>query len=711
LPVASYLAGHAGLLFSLATLSVPAVPIGVTPAVTAASKTYDGTTAATITACSLSNVLPADVGNVSCTAASAAFASAGADVNILVIASGIALGVPAAPNYVLSSTVAGTTANIIFSPAPNACIAPAAGITAWWKANGNTNDVTGLYNATLGGDTTLAPGKDGQAFSFDGSQSPFVALPAGAFPTEPSAGPFTFETWFQTAGNAGGVILGSQSGAPYAGVPGGWTPAIYVGTDGLLYAQMFWSTSGFQTVASVNVPVNDGQWHHVAVTYDGNTEIVYLDGAAIGSNALSQANNGSPLYYYQLGTGYTGNGWAAVNGAWFTFTGLIDEPTVYSRALSAAEVLTIAEADSYGKCYAGASLTPATLSFTNLAQGQSATQQAVLLNPGNSPLQISAIVMDTGDINFSVLTGNAGDCAVGTPVAPNASCNVRVQFAPQAGGSLTGQVTVTDNSLYLVGAQAIALSVSGLTPQTIAFAAIPPQTLNSSLPLIASASSGLAVSFASSTTSICTVSNSTASLIAAGTCTIVASQAGNSSYGPATPVTQSFSVTRFAQTITFASLPNQPLGTAPFSVTATATSGLPVKFASGTTPVCTVSGNTVTLLAVGRCTLQASQAGNAKYAPATPVTQGFQVTKEAQTITFAPLPNRRMGTPPFTVSATASSGLAVSFASATPATCRVAGDTVTLLELGGCTIKAIQAGNATYAAAAPVTQTFEIKLF
>jgi hypothetical protein len=50
-----------------------------------------------------------------------------------------------------------------------------------------------------------------------------------------------------------------------------------------------------------------------------------------------------------------------------------------------------------------------------------------------------------------------------------------------------------------------------------------------------------------------------------------------------------------------------------------------------------------------------------------------------QTITFDPLPNRAPGTPPFTVSATASSGLPVTFASSPQSVCTVSGTTVTLL--------------------------------
>jgi streptogramin lyase len=90
---------------------------------------------------------------------------------------------------------------------------------------------------------------------------------------------------------------------------------------------------------------------------------------------------------------------------------------------------------------------------------------------------------------------------------------------------------------------------------------------------------------------------------------------------------QQITVTQLVgQTITFGPLANRTLGTAPFTVSATASSGLPVSFNSQTTSVCAVSGSLVTLVAVGTCTIQATQAGNATYAAATPVNQSFQVT-------------------------------------------------------------------------------------
>jgi sugar lactone lactonase YvrE len=173
--------------------------------------------------------------------------------------------------------------------------------------------------------------------------------------------------------------------------------------------------------------------------------------------------------------------------------------------------------------------------------------------------------------------------------------------------------------------------------------------------------------------------------------------------GVTVPVTQ-----LAAQTITFGALSDESYGIAPFTVSATATSGLAVSFTSPTTSVCTVSSGTVTLLSVGKCTIEATQAGNASYAAATAVDRSFQVTPASQTITFGTLANQVYGTAPFTVSATASSGLAVSFSPLTVSVCSVSSGTVTLVSVGKCTIEATEGGNANYSAATAVDQSFQV---
>jgi hypothetical protein len=84
------------------------------------------------------------------------------------------------------------------------------------------------------------------------------------------------------------------------------------------------------------------------------------------------------------------------------------------------------------------------------------------------------------------------------------------------------------------------------------------------------------------------------------------------------------------------------------------------------------------------------------------------VTQAAQTITFATIPAQLVGAK-ITLTATASSGLAVSFSSSTPKVCTVTGNIATMLAVGNCTITATQVGNADYKAAPAVTQTFTVK--
>jgi probable HAF family extracellular repeat protein len=164
---------------------------------------------------------------------------------------------------------------------------------------------------------------------------------------------------------------------------------------------------------------------------------------------------------------------------------------------------------------------------------------------------------------------------------------------------------------------------------------------------------------ASTTVPVCTVSGDMVTLVRTGKCSITAGQAGDEFYYAAAPVSQSFRVTSGSepQTITFPPLPNEPYGTPPITLSASASSDLPVSFGSTTSATCTVSGDQVALVMTGRCAIKATQPGNATFAPATPVIQAFTITKAAQNITFGALSNQPINAAPFTVSAMASSGL------------------------------------------------------
>lgn len=87
---------------------------------------------------------------------------------------------------------------------------------------------------------------------------------------------------------------------------------------------------------------------------------------------------------------------------------------------------------------------------------------------------------------------------------------------------------------------------------------------------------------------------------------------------------------------------------------------------------------------------------------------GSTTIKSDQTITFGSLSNKMLGAADFSVSATASSGLAVTFISQTRSVCTITGSLVRLLATGTCTIRASQAGDATYNSAADVDRSFTV---
>ncbi len=308
------------------------------------------------------------------------------------------------------------------------------------------------------------------------------------------------------------------------------------------------------------------------------------------------------------------------------------------------------------------------------------------LATASSGLTVTYSSLTTGVCTVSgttVTIVTAGTCTLAADQAGNTNYNA----APQA----TQSVTINPGA------------------QSITFGTLANATLGDAPFMVgATASSSLVVSFSSLTTAVCTVSSGVVALVGAGTCTVRASQAGNSSYAAAANVDQSFTVAQGPQTITFGALGGKNLGDPAFAVSATASSSLTVTFSSLTTPVCTVSVNTVTIVAVGTCTIRAAQAGNSNYAAAANVDQSFTVGQGGQTITFGALAGKTFGAAAFTVSATASSGLAVTFSSLTSGVCTVATNTVTIVAVGTCTVRAAQAGNASYTAAANVDQSFTV---
>lgn len=303
----------------------------------------------------------------------------------------------------------------------------------------------------------------------------------------------------------------------------------------------------------------------------------------------------------------------------------------------------------------------------------------------------------------------------GLPVAytsSNTSVAVITGGLIQITGAGTAVITASQagDTDYEAASAVTRTLVVGKADQSITFPAM--STVTYGDPAVtgeATASSGLSVIYASSNTSVASVSGSMIIINAAGTATITASQPGNENYNPAADQTQVLTVSKAGQIITFNELTSSVFGDPDFSLSATSTSGLPVSYVSSDDGVATLDGSAVHITGAGSAVITASQAGNENYLPATEVSQILLVEKGAQTITFDPIAVQTFGDPDFNPAATASSGLSVFYVSSNTEVAVVAGGLITIIGAGSAEITASQPGNDNYKAAADVTQVLNVE--
>lgn len=640
----------------------------------------------------------------------------------------------AGPFTIQGGIVRQTTNNNTFSTGTALAITNAALEVRYGSYNVNWVDVASV---TLGGGATLRAAAQYAADNGDiGFKDNITVI--GTNTVHATGGSYGKHNWL-----SGGMT--GDAGA-YVNLTNGAGYGAYADRRAIILDSAYGNWTGYQ--GTINA-VND-------VTIKGTVEL--RNARVIVTGTIGLYANGAIGEFGQLtgaGTleanGKTGGEWKIGNlGTSTTFTGVINGASKLTKVGAGALTLTNANLHTGGTTVAAG-----TLLVTNATGSGSGTGTVTVSAAGtlggtggiSGPVSVAGTLAPGANGIGSLTVGNTLNLTGITAIELNKTggtlTNDKVLGVTTLtlGGTLnvtaTGDALAAGNSFTLFTATTFAgsfatvnlpalganlawdttaLATTGTIsifstslPQTITFGPLAAKTFGDpTFALAATASSGLAVTYASSNPAVATIAGNIVTITGAGAATITASQAGDLAYAPAPDVLQSLTVAKATQSLSFAALPNHTYASGPFALAATASSGLAVSYASSNPAVATVSGNTVTITGAGTTTITASQDGNANFLAATSVGQSLTIDKAAQTITFAPLAAVNASDEPFDLTATASSGLAVTYTNSNPAAATVTGITVDPVAAGSTIITAAQARDANYLAATSVAQTLTV---
>lgn len=272
------------------------------------------------------------------------------------------------------------------------CLPPPAGLVGWWPGDGNADDIVGSNGGTLQNGATFAPGKVGQAFSFDGIDDEVFVNSTFPFHTPGDA---TLDFWLKFS------PLGHQSVF--------WTRPddddgnrfnIFVNGDGT-FGFDYRTPSGdlHELVGSggiwTGVPIAPDTWTLLAITRVGNVYSVYRDGALVASG--TDVSPDLP----------TSTGWQFSGRSGYIYQGFLDEIEVYDRALSALEIQAIYNAGSSGKCKA-----PSLISNGGFEQGTNPGPSFTTLPAGSTAMTNWRVTSGTVDYIGPYWTAAAGQRSV-----------------------------------------------------------------------------------------------------------------------------------------------------------------------------------------------------------------------------------------------------------------------------------------------------------
>jgi len=622
--------------------------------------------------------------------------------------------------------------------------------SSYWPFNETTGTTTtDVWNgriASLNTGATFIAGLSNNALHLDGTANGYATLPAGVVS---SLSDFTISTrvkmdaistWMRLF-DFGTSTTNYMFMTVQAALSSGKSTVRYAIKNG---------GSELNVSFAYTFPLNT--WVHLAVTQSGNTASLYINGALVATNTsltIKPSNLGNTTLNYLGKSQFSADP---------MFKGTIDDFRIINRALSSSEIAKLQNAANQTitfnalpqKQVGDANFDPSATSTSGLSIKYTSSDttivaitsgkvrikaagtavitasqtgginyyaalpvsQSLTIGKGSQTINFAAIATKhVGDADFDPLASSSAGLQTNylssdTTVATIVNGKVHIKAA----GTSTITAAQAGNNNYTAATSVSQLLTVVKNSQTISFANIASKYVNDAdFDPMATTSSGLAVNYSSSDTTVASIVNGKVHIKAAGSSVITASQTGNAAFAAATSVSQALTINKRGQTITFNAIAQQYVGTADLDSLATSTSRLPVSYSSSDTTVASIINGKIHIKAAGSAVITASQTGNAVFAAASSVSQALTVIKQVQIITFNAIPVQPLGNSDFDPGATTNSGLAVSYSSADTTVATILNGKIHLNGVGTTTITATQAGNETWLPAAFVTQTVTVK--
>ncbi len=346
-----------------------------------------------------------------------------------------------------------TSSNAVLAVVVPVCVSAPTNLVSWWRAEGDGSDAVGTNSGSLQGGVTFGGGEVGRAFRFDGS-SGLVSIPASASLNVGAGNGLTIECWMNPDDIAMRPLVEWNNGSSYGAhlwVSVGPLPG---NGPGALFANLHDTGNHDHWISSAPGIVSAGNWQHVALTYDKIAGIakLYYNGTIVATQTMGsftpqtgynlllgrRPSSDLPAYYY----------------------GLLDEVSVYSRALSGTEIAALYSAVSAGKCSLGSAptiitqpasqtvLAGSTATFTVTAAGTAPLSYQWRFNGTNiagasgtslslsnvQPIQAGSYSVRVTNAFASVISSNAV-LAVVVPVCVSAPTNLVSWWRAEGDGS------------------------------------------------------------------------------------------------------------------------------------------------------------------------------------------------------------------------------------------------------------------------------------